>query len=297
MSSLEEVLKKHTVSTGVPIPEIETAELLDPHHLALFGNGIFNRVYTFREEPWILKEGRWDIELPLTNNIILPVPAKTLNAGLRKLSGEFLPTREEIERQHDVYIRAAKFLGVGALDQDLAKKQIELRNALANSIEQIEQHYKFSLPKNLPKLLTTNLRFHNFLPKEYIAIGTSIAPANKERKTSLIFQEFISGNPLYKVDLPTQPENIQHQMILFALLTLFMAKEENILPDTRPYTLLGAGADWLTKTDNIVVSEEGLRFVDTRWHWETRPKSIRRGIIIAPLIIRSAQRILRTARL
>ena len=69
---------------------------------------------------------------------------------------------------------------------------------------------------------------------------------------------------------------------MFNLLHLIFNLEEKLLVDTRPRYPLRQIHNWLTKTDNIILSEQGFKLIDTRWFWETQKINIlSNGLVIS----------------
>ena len=51
-----------------------------------------------------------------------------------------------------------------------------------------------------------------------------------------------------------------------------------------------ASEAFIPKTDNIMISKAGLKFVDTSWFWQTEGNLIRRGLFIPDWTIARAKR-------
>jgi len=76
---------------------------------------------------------------------------------------------------------------------------------------------------------------------------------------------------------------------LMIYLILLMNYQIHLVPDTRPrYPILQVG-NWLTKTDNIIATEDKIKFIDTRWFWDYNSNPIKRGLIIPDMIINLAK--------
>jgi len=68
-------------------------------------------------------------------------------------------------------------------------------------------------------------------------------------------------------------------------LILLMNYQIHLVPDTRPrYPLLQVN-NWLTKTDNIILSKDDIKFIDTRWLWDYNSNIIKRGVVIPDMIL------------
>lgn len=76
--------------------------------------------------------------------------------------------------------------------------------------------------------------FHNFLPREYIGYGTSVSKENKNKETSYIIQEFISGTPFADKKLEHFSKEELKQISLLTIITLIFYIQTGKIPDTRP---------------------------------------------------------------
>jgi hypothetical protein len=124
---------------------------------------------------------------------------------------------------------------------------------------------------------------HNFLPKEYLVYGKSWSAQNQDKNTYFIFQEYVEGKLLHDYRNEDLSNKQLEQITLFIYLLLLMDMQTGLIPDTRPRYPLIEAYDWLRKTDNMMVSENGMKFIDTRWMWNTKDNFIKRGTIIPTL--------------
>lgn len=273
--------------------------------LKLLSMGIQARVYKIKNHDWVIKEGRWDIEFPLFHNLTFPLPSKLTQDFFNLFSWSFHPTQKVIQKQYTYYLQFIQYFGYFHTPKyDLIKKyfhpdihtitqkQHELRHSLPTTIPLIEKAYNIILPEKVKTIIASRVRFHNFLPKEYLLIGKSLRGKYKGKLTYFIFQKYIKGKLLHDIPVATLSQRFRSQLILLAYLILLMHYNLGLVPDTRPRYPFTEVFDWLTKTDNIIVSANGLKFIDTRWMWETKGNFIQRGLIIPDLVINLAKRAL-----
>lgn len=261
--------------------------------------GIFHRVYRIEDTPLVLKEARWDPSFPV-GEFEVQLPAQAIRDSIPYLGTALLPGREEARRQYEEdYLLFAEYFGYFDAqtienpatypDYDrLSTVQHHVRDKLPLAAAELEDAYGWFAPDGLEELLTSDLRHHNFLPREYLLWGKGHASQNTDNETSFILQEFISGKTLHDVDdamLMKRP--FREQMILLCVLILLLQHERRALPDTRPRQPLWQGHEWLRRTDNIIVSKEGLKFIDTRWLWRRGINPLARGFMIPELMTQS----------
>lgn len=293
-------LREYAIYSPREIKQTNMQELLSGYDLELIGIGMNARVFRLKGTDWVVKEGRWDMKLVLPAGVAVPMPVKLLKKGMEFVAFDFFPDKAEVARQYKQYLNLVEYMGYFGKQawyrrafKDYYHPNIDLinsaqkaiRTSLAYYIPQLEKYYNFKFEPGLEEVLKSPVKYHNFLPAEYLLYGESISPANKGKSTYFIFQKFIQGKLLHDVEKDTWPRKLAYEMILFSYLLLLMNYQLHIIPDTRPrnYTEV---ITWLTKTDNIVVSGYGAKFVDTRWYWETRSfNPTRRGFIVSELAI------------
>jgi len=239
----------------------------------------------------------------LFGNVKMPLPAKLTEDIWKQFSQTFLPTEEEILRQYGFYLEFAEYLGFfGSKDidvyhhpelQKLVTAQHQIRDSLVDSLESIEDHFDFTMPEVVKEILEeSSIRHHNFLPKEYLLMGPALSKENQNRDTYFVFQEFIQGDHLHDVNLHQLLIREKHQMILLLLLLLLLHQEKHLLPDMRPRYLVLEIHNWLTRTDNIILGKQGLKFIDTRWFWQTDSNFVKRGLIVPEVMLVHAKNLL-----
>ena len=296
MDELETFLRVNASYSPNRLRLAPVADALREHRLRPLSAGIQARVFRVEGQPWVVKEGRWDLELQLFSTLTLPLYAQLTENVLKQFSFTFLPTKRQIRKQYKQYLRILRYLGCFAEGDyehpelaAITSSQRELRDSLPDALPALERSCGLQSSPVLREIVESPLRYHNFLPKEYLLMGESISPQNKGKVTFYIFQEFVEGTPLHDVRLPHLPELRQREMILLLLLTLLMSEQIKLVPDTRPRYPFVQAYDWLTKTDNIFVADGGVKFIDTRWFWETDANFVRRGAIIPEITLMGAK--------
>jgi hypothetical protein len=297
MDAFESMVRSMAVRSAIDVKPVEIEKLLSQMHFSPLSSGAFFRVFKIHDQPWVIKEGRWDVELELHDKIKLPMHSGIREPFFKKFYSELFPSIEEIKRQFEMYLRFAEYFGFfSATDEkfydnhdEMCAKQKAIRDSLASQIPLIESEYNIKLQKKLAPILNSELKYFNLLPKEYMVIGKSISPENKGNVTVYIFQEYIEGLRLHDIKRKNMSYEQKAQLILLVFLILLMNHEIQLLPDTRPRYPVLELFHWLPKTDNIVVGEKGVVFVDTRWFFETQRNFVKRGTLIPELSISAAK--------
>ncbi len=264
-----------------PIPEI-----LRGHALVPLGAGVFHRVLRIEGTPWVLKEARWRLALPLRFGMELPLPGRSLHALLSRFGSGCLPTVDEFRRRQSHYHAVAAALGWWEATHPpvsgiaaLIREQAAFRSSLLRDLPSFATRHGLASTKRLADVLSGANGNHNFLPEEYATMGVCLH--DSARTTSYVLQRYVDGASLHDSDI----EKHRDALTLFCALSLRLCDTSGLLPDTRPRILLHP--DWLTRTDNILCSGAGPMLVDTRWCWEARRNWLCRGGPIPPWTIRS----------
>lgn len=264
-----------------------------PH--TTIGKWFFSRVFRLEGQPWVVKEGRWDLDLPLFfggKKTIQWLPIQTL---LSVFSYSFLPTLEEEARQYREYLLLCRYFGYfgdGYEHYDdyaaLTAFQYGFRANLSFLFPVLEHRFGIKISEKIFAELPV---LHNFLPREYLCYWAAVSEENKEKNTSYIIQEFLSGKPLSDMDMDDFSREQLLQMYLFCLLALLFFVHTGCVLDTRPSKDPKHWAHWLMKTENIFVTHDrGIQLLDTRWLWNTHSNLVRRWVLIPELIIQSTVR-------
>lgn len=267
--------------------------------LKLIGKGFFSRVYKINHLPWVIKEGRWDLDFKITKEIYLPMPARLMQIFMGPFNYHFQPTQNEIIKQYQDYLKLTEYFGFfkpgnyfhPMLDQ-LQKQQKKARESLIITYNQIASKYNFETRPQIEGVLKSDTLFTNFLPREFLLYGPSITPSQKNKNTSFIIQEYLKGEHLHDITLTEMSRQHKEKLILFLLLILKFNLDTKLLPDLRPRYLITQAYDWFYSTDNILLTPQNqVYYLDTRWLW---PKSfrnpLRRGLIFPELILNSTKR-------
>ncbi len=279
------------------------AALLRRYGSRQIGQGIMSRVFRLGNTGWVVKEGRWDLKIDISPRWKLPLYARATERLLGMFSYTFLPTVREAIRQYGQYLHLREHLGYSdeyppqeqciCCHRNMHGRQRHVRQMLAAFASQSQVVRDTGAERDMHQALASDALIHDFLPREYLLIGRSFSPENKGRFTSFVFQEFVEGKPLHDIGIGTLDERKRGQMLVLLLLILRLHEYKRLLPDTRPRYPTLQMTDWLTKTDNIFVTDGGLKFIDTRWLWETDSNLVKRGLIIPELTLQSVQNALR----
>ena len=294
MDTLETLFQSHQIHS---LRECETknfAQICKHYECDFLGKGFFSRAFRLRDTEWVIKEGRWDIDIPLifgSKNI----HGQPLQKLLSPFSYKFLPTKEEAWRQYQEYLLLARYFGFfdDAYSYYPEYEAItHFQNGLRWNIEIFSGilHARFGI--DIPDILNEDFpRFHNFLPREYMGYGASISKENKGKKTSYIAQEFIRWTPFSQKKLEELSQEELKQIYLLCLLILICYVQTGKIPDTRPTSDPKHWGQWFLHTENIFVTDsQGIKMVDTRWLWDVDGNIIKRGIMIPELILQSVIR-------
>ncbi len=312
----EEFLKyldKNCISDPNNIHYVEKSPLELPFDsLKFVGKGIFNTVYKARigEESWIIKEGAYDLKVPLFKNIYLPLPRKSFDRLYKMIGISLMPSHKSAIDQLQEYVLLSRYFGYFAdgvhdhiigFDPQMKVYQHQVRERLRESIMTEDDFAEVILGcvktfKNYHKIkeliLDDDFLNYQFLPKEYLVLSIT-----SERKSVLklfsrkvenhyIIQDCVDGHTLGKThdkDLFDNKKALS-RLIIFILLSLTMAYYENKLIDSRPEGILSG--DWFGETGNIIVhlNDGDIKFVDTRWLNQQEGTILQKGIVISDLI-------------
>jgi hypothetical protein len=303
VDKLEKKIKQYAIYNpdDMDFDEVNVTDLLSNNSAYPMSSGMNARVFRVSDSNWVLKEGRWDLDLALFGNIKLLIPAKPVESVLKLFQMTFLPTKEEIIRQYKLYLIFCKFFGYFDKETDyyhpeiniIRKSQKDIRSKLFSYKNELEKYYNFQINSDVLEIFADEkLLQHNFLPKEYLLYGKSISPENKNNYTYYIVQEYIDGILLHDYRNINTNIDVQRQLWLLAYLILLLKMLEGIVPDTRPRYMITESYDWLAKTDNIIIKNNYAKFIDTRWFWTTNDNLVKRGIFIPELTIKFAKKYL-----
>jgi len=256
--------------------------------------GFFSRAFKIDTMNWVIKEGRWDIDIPLIFGT-KSIHGQPLQKLLSPFSYKFLPSKEESWRQYQEYLLLARYFGffdeTYSYYPDSAKIQSFqqwFRSNLTIFRDIIQQRFGIQIPEKIFEKLPLN---HNFLPREYMAYGTSISEENKGRETSYILQEYIVWTPFSEKKIEQFGEEELLQVYLLSIIMLVFYIQTGKIPDTRPNNDPKHWWQWFMHTENVFSTpSQGIKMIDTRWLWSVDSNLIKRGIIIPELILQSVTR-------
>ena len=297
-SNFEKLLQKYAIYSPEEIKVAPIGHIFEGMKLQPLGKGLQARAYKIKDKDWVVKEGRWDLDLSLLfPEARVPFPALITQKIMKLFTFTFLPDVEEIQRQYKMYLTFVQYFGYFRKprwyhhnSRDLIfTSQKHIRDSLLFYRDQLEAHHKIKLDDKIEKVLKSKFRYHNFLPKEYLLYGRSISPQNGRHLTYFIVQEFIRGKLLHDIPEDDMSDSTYYQLIILIYLILLMEMRDHLLPDTRPRQPLLQASNWLTKTDNIIVSKKRITFIDTRWFWDTKGNMVKKGVVISAQILRMAK--------
>lgn len=295
--AIEKFAKENALYTSKEWKISPVIEFLEKYKLELIGEGSHVRAYKIVNEQWVVKEARWDLKMDLFGNMKLPLPIKLANSILKLFAVKFLPDKEFIQEDYHKYLQFTQYFGYFEKEEDFPNQNREMlfsvqknvRTSLLAHKEAIEKYYKFTLDSRIDEILNSKLKYTNFLPREYQLIGKSYTPDNNQQTTSFIFQRFVPGDLLCDVPEGQMTKRLKKQLILMMYLILLMNMQIHIVPDTRPRHPMFQAYNWLLKTDNIIVQNNKVYFIDTRWFWESKAGLLKRGIFITGIVINNCK--------
>jgi hypothetical protein len=294
MTPLELLFRSYQIHSLDECESKNFGEICEQHEYDFLGKGFFSRAFRVRDSEWVIKEWRWDIDIPLifgTKNI----HGQPLQKLLSPFSYKFLPTKEEAWRQYQEYLLLVRYFGYFDTSYDyypqyesIAQFQKWLRWNLDIFRDILIARFDIKLSEDFSDKLPI---LHNFLPREYMGYWVSVSPENKGKKTSYIAQEFIKGVPFSEKKIEDFSEEELKQIYLLCILILICYIQTGKIPDTRPTSDPKHWGQWFLHTENIFVTENGgVKMVDTRWLWNVDENIIKRGIMIPELILQSVIR-------
>lgn len=292
---IESLIKRYAIFSdnekNVRIAPIRS--IFHKEKLSMLSEGIQARIFKHKDYSWVIKEGKWDLQLELFGTGKIPINAILAEKVMNFFSFTFRPHLKEVLRQYNLYLTFSKYFGYFEKKDSFYHPQIEsllteqrhIRNSMLYYKPELEKHFNFKINPKIDSILLSENRFHNFLPKEYLLYGPSISTENANNLTYYIIQEFIEGVNLDKLDETNLQPKSTEQIILLLYLILLLDYQKGLLPDTRPKYLISQMYNWLLKTDNIKITKDNdVKFIDTRWLWNRNDNFIKRGLIIPEII-------------
>lgn len=302
MDKLELQLKELAYYGGdSDLISVEIENVVDLKSLSPLGKGLNTRVFKIGDTGWVLKEGRWDLDANLFKNLNISLPTGPTESVLNKFELYFLPNQEEIKRQYGLYLDMVEYYGYFKKEGSyyhpnlgvIFREQELLRKTFLKFLDSVCKEFGIdSLQSQLSELLTEDLLETNFLPKEYLLFGKSFSEENKGKDTYFIFQEMFQGRMLHDISIDQVDHKTKNRLVLLGYILLLMSITKELVPDLRPRYFVTEGYDWFFNTDNIMVSDTEVKFIDTRWMWNMKDNVVKRGIIIPELTIESTKKFL-----
>lgn len=305
MDKFESTLKSNAYY-GRPwedLTKVDIEEFIELKDIYQIGKGLNTRVFKIKDRPWVLKEGRWDLDFNFLENLNIKLPAQITEDFLKQFDFYFLPNKPEIKRQYELYLKFINYFGYFDIDRSyhhpnldgIIDGQKEIRRNLIETKPLIEKKYSLKLNLIIDEILKSELSYHNFLPNEYLLYGKSFTDKNKGNDTYFIFQEYIKGQLLHDhKSFKDEKINLAYS-ILLAYLVLLISAKENYIPDLRPRNVASKINDWFLKTDNVMLTENGLKFIDTRWMWGLDDNLVKRGVLIPEMTLESTKLFIKSA--
>ena len=312
-------IKPHAIyEARTPFHVAPVADLLSGFELQEFASGMQARIFKIAGTNWIVKEGRWDIELPVGQGANIKIHPKISDAFLQLSAYSFLPTEKEILRQYKQYAIFRQYFGYFKTDSDyyhprrkeIFEKQKRIRGFLADAFDDIQETYKIHIPVSVYDTLNSDVSRvkkntldqskqlkdpvleTNFLPNELLLYGSGISRQNAGKNTFYIFQEYVDGTLLHDMKLDALSEISKQRLDLLAYIILYMHMETGYVPDLRA-RYLSSPKDWFSGTDNIVINESELKFIDTRWLWNSDDAIIQKAFVLPDLNINAVKEYLK----
>jgi len=294
---VEEYAEANAIYSPEEYKEVDVKSFLANYELEKIGEGLNYRVFKIKGKKWIVKEAKWDMSMKFFGDAKVPLPARFAQSIMSLFAFEFLPKKSNILNDYRSYLEFVQYFGYFEKRSDYPHPSIDLLTVAQQNIRDtliffksaIERKYKMKLNKKLERLLNSPVKYHNFLPREYQLIGESISKENQGKVTSFIFQEFVEGDLLADVPESKLSRTHKQQLVLMIYLIFLMHMQVGLIPDTKPRKFMINAYNWLTKTDNVIVTKKGIIFVDTRWFWDTNANVIKRGLVIPNLVINRAK--------
>lgn len=295
---IEEFARENAIYSINDYKESNVKDFLAKYELEPVGAGLNARVFKIKNKNWVIKEARWDLNIKLfSDKAKIPLPAKLAQNVMNIFSFQFLPNKKNSMQDYSSYLEFSQYFGYYDEDSDFPHPNLELISTAQKNIREtllffkpaIERKYSIKLPSNIDDVLNSDVKYHNFLPREYQLMGESISKENKGKVTSYIFQQFVKGDLLAEIPDKNLSRETKLQLILLVYLVFLMHMQIGLLPDTKPRKPMFNAYNWLTKTDNIIVSKDKLIFIDTRWFWDTNANIVKRGVLIPDLMINRAK--------
>lgn len=298
---IEEFLKEHATFYTDNVKLAPVREILKERKVRQISEGWHTVVSEIEGSNWIVKEARWGLAV----GKYFFIPAVLFGREVNFFSLSFSPNQEQTLNQYETYLNVVDYFGYFSKAdsyfhpelEEIKRKQKQIRGNLINRVKDIEEYYRFKFSERelyaLNALLKDETAQYNFLPKEYLLFGASNLPESNGANTYYIFQERVAGKLIHDISFEEITQTNKKQLILFSFLLLLLNLDTGLVLDTRPRNILLNVTDWYLKTDNIIMSQSEMKFIDTRWPKVTNEGIIKQGIFIASSTLLQARTVMK----
>lgn len=107
---LQQLFEKYQIQNYTDYDTKDFREVCEKCSYTFLGKGFFSRAFKVEGENWVIKEGRWDIDIPLIFGT-KSIHGQPLQKLLSPFSYKFLPSKEESWRQYQEYLLLARYFG------------------------------------------------------------------------------------------------------------------------------------------------------------------------------------------
>ena len=108
MSNFETLFQSYHISRYEDFGARDFSEFTEKYSHVLLGKGFFSRAFRIAETDWVIKEGRWDMDIPLLFGT-MSIHGQPIQQLLSPFSYKFLPSKEESWRQYQDYLLFARY--------------------------------------------------------------------------------------------------------------------------------------------------------------------------------------------
>lgn len=110
MNKTETLFRKYQITSLSDYGKKDFHTVCKKCEYELLGKGFFSRAFKIHQARWVIKEGRWDIDIPLIFGT-KSIHGQPLQKLLSPFSYKFLPSKEESWRQYQEYLLLARYFG------------------------------------------------------------------------------------------------------------------------------------------------------------------------------------------
>ncbi len=230
---------------------------LKRYQLAKLGGGSQVIVYKLLETGWVLKEGTLHYSVPLSPKLVFTIPRALMFFLASIIPLGILPRRQELLQHFRFAKKLKQYLG--------SAKQKKLRKAFWRDLPELLAEY------DLPNYVSSYIEQippetwrHDFLVRDYLLLGYPLQQQEESQFTYFVLQPELHGSTLQSLNWQKLSVSIQQQLVLFSLLNLYMFRNTGFLADVSG-RYLADYEKWIMGTENLLVTEEGLKLIDTNY--------------------------------